>query len=89
MWIYISVVEEKSTSFLIYEHEIEKATFFPEAKLNDTEKVLRQTGPQTRTDKIVGMAVREMSHNRAIQNTASLANPESLKFYEDLKALHV
>jgi acetoacetyl-CoA synthetase len=43
--------------------------------------------PRTKSGKITELAVREVIHNRAVQNIEALANPEALKFYEGLAEL--
>ena len=43
--------------------------------------------PRTKSGKIVELAVREVVHNRPVQNIHSLANPEALELYRDLDIL--
>ena len=43
--------------------------------------------PRTKSNKIVELAVREVIHGRPVKNIESLANPEALDLYKDLKAL--
>ena len=43
--------------------------------------------PRTRSGKISELAVRDTIHGRAVTNTASLANPESLDLYRNLQEL--
>ena len=43
--------------------------------------------PRTKSGKIVELAVRDVVHNRAVKNIHSLANPEALELYRDLKQL--
>jgi acetoacetyl-CoA synthetase len=43
--------------------------------------------PRTKSGKIVELAVRDVVHNRAVKNVHSLANPEALELYRDLKQL--
>ena len=40
--------------------------------------------PRTRSGKITELAVRNVIEGRAIKNAEALANPESLKFFENL-----
>jgi acetoacetyl-CoA synthetase len=43
--------------------------------------------PRTLSGKMVELAVREVIHGREVKNKASLANPEALRLYENLKEL--
>ncbi len=43
--------------------------------------------PRTKSNKIVELAVRDVVHGRPVKNVEALANPESLKLYEDLLEL--
>jgi acetoacetyl-CoA synthetase len=43
--------------------------------------------PRTKSGKIVELAVRDVVHNRTVKNVHSLANPEALELYRDLKQL--
>ncbi len=43
--------------------------------------------PRTKSGKIVELAVRDVVHGRAVKNIHSLANPEALELYRDLKQL--
>lgn len=43
--------------------------------------------PRTKSGKIVELAVREIIHGRSIKNVSSLANPDTLKLYENIKEL--
>jgi len=43
--------------------------------------------PRTRSGKIVELAVRSAVHGEAVKNTASLANPEALKYFCDVPEL--
>ena len=43
--------------------------------------------PRTRSGKIVELAVRDVIHARAIKNIEALANPEALKYFEDLRSI--
>jgi acetoacetyl-CoA synthetase len=43
--------------------------------------------PRTKSNKIVELAVKEVIHNRPVRNVESLANPEALDLYKDLKDL--
>ena len=43
--------------------------------------------PRTVSGKISELAVRELIHHRPVKNTEALANPESLKFFQDLPEL--
>ena len=43
--------------------------------------------PRTRSGKIVELAVRSVVHGEAVKNTASLANPEALKYFRDVPEL--
>ena len=43
--------------------------------------------PRTKSGKIVELAVREVVHNRPVQNIHSLANPQALELYRDLEVL--
>ena len=43
--------------------------------------------PRTLSGKITELAVREVIHGRLVRNTDALANPESLKLFEDLAEL--
>ena len=43
--------------------------------------------PRTISGKISELAVREVIHGRPVKNTEALANPQSLKFYEELPEL--
>ena len=43
--------------------------------------------PRTRSGKITEIAVREVVHDRPVENTEALANPEALELYRDLAAL--
>ncbi len=45
--------------------------------------------PRTRSGKISEMAVRDVVHGRAVENTDALANPEALALFRDLRALRV
>lgn len=51
-------------------------------------KILQVTDiPRTKSGKIVELAVREVIHGRPVKNIESLANPEALEFYKNLKEL--
>ena len=51
-------------------------------------KVIQVTAiPKTLSGKIVEIAVRKIIHNRPVNNTDALANPEALEQYKDLKEL--
>jgi acetoacetyl-CoA synthetase len=43
--------------------------------------------PRTRSGKIVELAVRSAVHGETVKNTASLANPEALKYFRDMPDL--
>ena len=43
--------------------------------------------PRTKSGKIVELAVRKVIHGENINNKESIANPESLKFFENLPQL--
>jgi len=43
--------------------------------------------PRTISGKIVELAVRDVVHGRAVQNTDALANPDSLRYFRDLPQL--
>jgi acetoacetyl-CoA synthetase len=43
--------------------------------------------PRTKSGKIVELAVREVVHDRPVKNIHSLANPEALELYRDLRQL--
>ena len=43
--------------------------------------------PRTRSNKISELAVRHVIHGRPVANTEALANPESLRLFENLEAL--
>ena len=43
--------------------------------------------PRTRSGKITELTVRDIIHQRPVKNTESLANAESLKFFENLPEL--
>ena len=43
--------------------------------------------PRTKNGKIMELAVREMIHGRPVKNMTALANPEALKFFENLEEL--
>ena len=43
--------------------------------------------PRTRSGKITELAVRDVVHGRAVNNTEALANPEALDLYRDLPTL--
>ena len=43
--------------------------------------------PRTRSGKIVELAVRSAVHGEAVKNTASLANPDALKYFRDVPEL--
>ncbi len=43
--------------------------------------------PRTKSGKITEIAVRDIVHGRAVQNTEALANPEALNHYRDLDEL--
>jgi acetoacetyl-CoA synthetase len=43
--------------------------------------------PRTRSGKIVELAVRSAVHGQALKNTASLANPEALKYFRNVPEL--
>ena len=43
--------------------------------------------PRTKSGKIVELAVRKVIHGEAINNKEAIANPESLKFFENLSQL--
>jgi acetoacetyl-CoA synthetase len=43
--------------------------------------------PRTKSGKIVELAVREVVHNRPVNNIHSLANPEALEHYRELPEL--
>jgi acetoacetyl-CoA synthetase len=43
--------------------------------------------PKTKSGKIVELAVRDIIHGKEIKNKDALANPEALKFYENIEAL--
>ena len=45
--------------------------------------------PRTKSGKITELAVRDVVHGREIKNKEALANPESLKLFENLKELQV
>lgn len=44
--------------------------------------------PRTKSGKIVELAVKKIVHKQPIKNLEALANPESLKLFEDLPELH-
>jgi acetoacetyl-CoA synthetase len=44
--------------------------------------------PRTVSGKISELAVRELIHHRPVKNTEALANPESLKYFQDLPELN-
>jgi acetoacetyl-CoA synthetase len=39
--------------------------------------------PRTRSGKLVELAIRDMIHNRPVQNIAALANPEALEMFKN------
>lgn len=43
--------------------------------------------PRTRSGKIAEIAVRDVVHGREVKNTTALANPECLRFFQDIEAL--
>ena len=43
--------------------------------------------PRTKSGKIVELAVREVINGKKINNKEAIANPESLKFFENLPQL--
>ena len=43
--------------------------------------------PRTKSGKIVELAVRETVHKRPVKNLEALANPESLRYFENLNEL--
>ena len=43
--------------------------------------------PRTKSGKIVELAVRKVIHGETINNKEAIANPESLKFFENLSQL--
>jgi acetoacetyl-CoA synthetase len=43
--------------------------------------------PKTISGKTVELAVREVVHGRAVKNLSSIANPESLKYFENRQEL--
>ena len=43
--------------------------------------------PRTKSGKIVELAVRQVVHGEKINNKEAIANPEALKFYENLPEL--
>lgn len=43
--------------------------------------------PRTHSGKITELAVRDVVHGRPVKNAESLANPESLKYFEDIEQL--
>ena len=43
--------------------------------------------PRTKSGKIVELAVRKVIHGETINNKEAIANPESLKFFENLPQL--
>ena len=43
--------------------------------------------PWTKSEKIVGLAVREVVHGRSVKNVGALVNPEALFYLTDLKRL--
>ncbi len=43
--------------------------------------------PRTKSGKIVELAVRDVVHGRPVRNQEALANPESLRHYENLPEL--
>ena len=43
--------------------------------------------PRTKSGKIVELAVRKVIHGETINNIEAIANPESLKFFENLSQL--
>jgi len=45
--------------------------------------------PRTKSGKIVELAVRDIVHNREIQNRGALANPESLEYYKNIPELQI
>jgi len=45
--------------------------------------------PRTKSGKIAEIAVRDTIDGRVVKNTASLANPEAIKLYENLPALQL
>ncbi|MBW8309181.1 MAG: acetoacetate--CoA ligase [Candidatus Paracaedibacteraceae bacterium] len=79
-------VDEKLTETLI-------ATIKAQIKANTTPrhvpaKIIQVTDiPRTKNGKIVEIAVRKTIHNEPIKNIESLANPESLKEYQDILEL--
>ena len=51
-------------------------------------KVIQVTEiPRTKSGKIVELAVREVVHNREVNNIGALANPQVLDFYCDIPEL--
>lgn len=42
--------------------------------------------PKTRSGKLVELAVREVIHGRPVKNIEALANPDALKYFEELEA---
>ncbi|MEL7542833.1 MAG: acetoacetate--CoA ligase [Pseudomonadota bacterium] len=45
--------------------------------------------PRTKSGKITELAIRDVVHGRAVENTEALANPEALAHYRNLEALKV
>ena len=43
--------------------------------------------PRTKSGKIVELAVREVVHNRPVENITALANPEALDLYKNIAEL--
>ena len=44
--------------------------------------------PRTKSGKIAELAVRDLIHNKAINNITALANPECLEEYKNIKELN-
>ena len=75
------------------------ARWFPDARLNFAENLLRRRDdaparviqvsdiPRTRSGKIVELAVRDVVHGRAVENREALANPEALDLFASLPEL--
>ena len=54
------------------------------------EKIIRVTDiPRTKSGKIAELAVRDLIHNKEINNKTALANPECLVEYKNIKELSI
>ena len=59
----------------------------PKPKSNEVIKV--EDIPRTKSGKIAEIAVRDTVHGHNIKNMASLANPEAIEYFKNIKELNV